>query len=95
VPFGYCDQKGIKRVLEEAGFREIRINVVAKEGGASRPEDAAQGLVHGNPVAIAITERDPALLPAITQAVTDALKKRFGEAVRAPMQAIVVEARVG
>lgn len=93
VPFGYYDQGEIKRVLEEAGFKEIRAQVVAKTGGASRPEDAAQGLVHGNPVSVAITERDPALLPVITQAVADALKKRFGETVRAPMRAIVVEAR--
>ena len=93
VPFGYYDQGEIKRVLEAAGFKEIRVDVVAKIGDASRPEDAAQGLVHGNPVGVAITERDPALLPVITQAVVEALKKRFGETVRAPMQAIVIEAR--
>jgi ubiquinone/menaquinone biosynthesis C-methylase UbiE len=94
VPFGYHDQGEIKRVLENAGFRDIRLDIVAKVGGASRPEDAAQGLVHGNPVAVAITERDPSLLPVITKAVADALKKEFGEAsLRAPMQAIVGEAR--
>jgi ubiquinone/menaquinone biosynthesis C-methylase UbiE len=93
VPFGYYDQGEIKRVLEAAGFRDVRIEVVAKMGGASRPEDAARGLVHGNPVAVAIAERDPSLLPVITNAVAAALKKRFGETtVRAPMQAIVVEA---
>jgi len=94
VPFGYHDQREIKRVLEEAGFRDVRVDVVPKIGSASRAEDAAQGLVHGNPVAGAITERDPLLLPVITNAVADALKKRFGETtVRAPMRAIVVEAR--
>ena len=94
VPFGYHDQTEIRRVLEGAGFGNIRFDVVAKIGGASRPEDAAQGLVHGNPVAVAITERDPSLLPVITNAVAGALKKQFGEtAVRAPMQAIVIEAR--
>jgi ubiquinone/menaquinone biosynthesis C-methylase UbiE len=54
VPFGYHEQGEIKRMLEIAGFRDVRVEVVAKMGGASRPEDAAQGLVHGNPVAIAI-----------------------------------------
>jgi ubiquinone/menaquinone biosynthesis C-methylase UbiE len=93
VPFGYHDQTEIKRVLEAAGFGDIRVDVVAKVGGASRPEDAAQGLVHGNPVAVAITERDPSLLPVITDAVAAALKKHFGETtVRAPMQALVIEA---
>ena len=94
VPFGYHDHAEITRVLKQAGFRDVRIDVVAKNTGASRPEDAAQGLVHGNPVAVAISERDPALLPVITDAVAGALKKRFGETeVRAPMRAIVVEAR--
>jgi len=93
VPFGYHDHGEIKRMLEGAGFCDIRLDVVAKSGGESRPEDAAQGLVHGNPIAVAITDRDPALLPVITQAVADALKKRFGEIVRAPMRAIVVEGR--
>ncbi|HSP45500.1 MAG TPA: methyltransferase domain-containing protein [Chthoniobacterales bacterium] len=93
VPFGYHDQGEIKRLLEDAGFRDVRMEVIAKVGGASRPEDAAQGLVHGNPVAVAITERDPSLLPVITSAVAAALKKQFGKAaVRAPMRAIVVEA---
>jgi ubiquinone/menaquinone biosynthesis C-methylase UbiE len=94
VPFGYHDHAEITRVLKDAGFRDVRLDVVAKMGGASRAEDAAQGLVRGNPVAVAITERDPSLLPVITAAVAAALKKNFGEAtLRAPMRAIVVEAR--
>jgi ubiquinone/menaquinone biosynthesis C-methylase UbiE len=94
IPFGYHNHAEIKRVLEEAGFRDVRLEVVPKKGGASRPEDVAKGLVHGNPVAVAISERNPSLLPVITDAVAAALKKRFGETeVRAPMQAIVAEAR--
>jgi SAM-dependent methyltransferase len=95
VPFGYHDHAEITRALKDAGFRDVRLDVVAKVGIANRAEDAAQGLVHGNPVAVAITERDPSLLPVITAAVATTLKKHFGEAtLRAPMRAIVVEARV-
>jgi ubiquinone/menaquinone biosynthesis C-methylase UbiE len=94
VPFGYHDQKEIERVLNEAGFKEIKIDIVAKVGAASRAEDAATGSVQGNPVAVAITERDPSLLPVITEAVAQALTDRFGETdIRAPMQAIIVQAR--
>lgn len=94
TPFGYHDHAEIKRVLEEAGFRGVRIEVVPKVSGASRAEDAAQGLVHGNPVAAAISERDPSLLPIITNAVAEALKKLFGDTEgRAPMRALVAEAR--
>lgn len=94
VPFSYHDQAEIKRVLEEAGFREIKTEVVTKIGAASRAEDAATGLVHGNPVAVAIAERDRSLLPPITKAVAQAITDRFGETdIRAPMRAIVVQAR--
>jgi ubiquinone/menaquinone biosynthesis C-methylase UbiE len=94
VPFGYHDQDEIRRVLKEAGFQEIKTEVVAKVAAASRAEEAATGLVHGNPVAVAIAERDPSLLPVITKAVTRAIADRFGETdIRAPMRAIVVQAR--
>lgn len=94
VPFGYHDRGEIERVLKEAGFEEINIEVVAKVGSATRAGDAAIGLVHGNPVAVAIAERDPSLLPVITRAVAQAITDRFGETdIRVPMRAIVVEAR--
>ena len=44
-------------MLKEAAFQEIKTEVVSKVGAASRAEDAATGLVQGNPVAAAIAER--------------------------------------
>jgi ubiquinone/menaquinone biosynthesis C-methylase UbiE len=94
VPFGYHDQHEIKRVLTEAGFREIKTEIVTKVSVRSRADDAATGLVHGNPVAAAIVERDPSLLPIITHAVARAIEGHFGkDEFRAPMRAIVVQAR--
>ncbi|MEY2482538.1 MAG: hypothetical protein QOK24_1066 [Verrucomicrobiota bacterium] len=94
VPFGYHDQDEIKRMLESAGFSEVRIEVVAKMAEASRAQDVATGLVQGNPVAVAIAGRNASLLPVITGAVADAITRRFGEEnIRAPMRAIVVQAR--
>ncbi|MGI8481100.1 MAG: class I SAM-dependent methyltransferase [Chthoniobacterales bacterium] len=95
VPFGYHDQEEIKRMLKQAGFDEIKIEVVAKVSQAGRAEDAATGLVQGNPVAVAIAERDPSLLPVITDAVAKAIKDQFGETdLHARMRAIIVQARV-
>jgi ubiquinone/menaquinone biosynthesis C-methylase UbiE len=94
VPFGYHDQDEIKRVLKEAGFQEIKTEVVAKVGAANQAEDAATGLVQGNPVAVAIAERDSSLLLVITKAVARGITERFGETeIRALMRAIVVQAR--
>lgn len=94
VPFGYHDHGEIRRMLAEAGFRDVRLEVVDKLSGAGRAEDTAIGLVQGNPVSVAIAERDPTLLPVITSAIAAALKSRFGEAdLRAPLRAIVIKAR--
>ena len=94
VPFGYHDQGEIKRVIEAAGFSNVDVDVVSKTSVATRVEDAAIGLVDGNPVSVAIAERNAALLPVITAAVAGALRKHFGAPIfRAPMRAIVVQAR--
>jgi ubiquinone/menaquinone biosynthesis C-methylase UbiE len=94
TPFGYHDQEEIKRTLEGAGFQEVRTEVVPKVGQASRAGDVATGLVQGNPVSVAIAERDASLLPVITNAVAEAITRRFGETdLRVPMRAIVVQAR--
>ena len=92
VPFGYHDQDEIVRTLEQAGFRNVRCEVVSKIGRARGADDAATGLVQGTPVATQILERDPSLLPIITQRVSDAIKNRFGEAeIHSPMQAIIAQ----
>jgi len=94
TPFGYHDHEEIKRTLESAGFREVRTEVVAKIGEASRADEVATGLVQGNPVSVAIAERDASLLPVITNAVAKAITRRFGETdLSVPMRAIVVQAR--
>jgi ubiquinone/menaquinone biosynthesis C-methylase UbiE len=94
VPFGYHDQDEIKRMLKDAGFQEIKIDIISKVAAVSRAEDVATGLVHGNPVTVEIAERDPSLLPVVTKAVAQAIAERFGETdISVPMRAIVVQTR--
>ena len=95
VPFSYHNRSEIRRVLKQAGFREIKTQVIAKIGKAKRAEHVARSLVEGNPVAVAIAKRDPSLLPVITNALAAAISRRFGkQSIRVPMRAIVVHARV-
>jgi ubiquinone/menaquinone biosynthesis C-methylase UbiE len=94
VPFGYHDQEEVRRVLAGAGFSDIRVEGVSKTSAPTRVEDAGIGLVQGTPVSLAIAERDAALIPIITKAMSDALQRHFGDATfRAPMRAIIAEAR--
>jgi ubiquinone/menaquinone biosynthesis C-methylase UbiE len=95
VPFGYHDQSEIRRLLEQAGFRDIRLELISIPSAPTRAEDAAAGLVQGSPVAVAIAERNASLAPKIEAAVADALTKHFGGSTfRAPMRAVVAQARV-
>jgi ubiquinone/menaquinone biosynthesis C-methylase UbiE len=94
VPFGYHDREEIQRLLQDAGFRDIRVDVVDKKSAPTRAKDAATGLVQGTPVAVAIADRNASLMPVIKAAVADALTKHFGGSTfRAPMRAVVAQAR--
>src|SRR2546423_8092493 len=79
VPFSYHNRAEIRRVLKQAGFREIKTEVIAKIGQAKRAEDVARGLVEGNPVAVTIAERGPSLLPVITDAAAAASTRPLGK----------------
>jgi hypothetical protein len=92
--FRLRDIPGIRRMLRESGFRDIQIETVAKLNYTARAADAAIGLVEGNPIALAIAERDASLRPVVIDAVAKAIKEQFGETdIRAPMKAIVVRAQ--
>ena len=93
VPFGYHDRAEIESSLREAGFASVRCTEVSPAGGALPAATAAIGLVEGSPIAQAITERDPAALPLVREAVADALRKEFGEGpIRGKLCALVFEA---
>ena len=42
VPFSYHNRAEIRRILKQAGFREIKTEVIAKIGKAKRAEDVAK-----------------------------------------------------
>lgn len=94
VPFGYHDHGEIRRLLDDAGFRDVRVETVSKMSIPTRAEDAAAGLVQGSPIAIAIADRGGSLFGEITKAVASALEKHFGSSTfQAPMRAVVAESR--
>jgi ubiquinone/menaquinone biosynthesis C-methylase UbiE len=93
VPFGYHDRAAIESSLREAGFDSVRCTDVSPAGGALSAATAAIGLVEGSPIAQAITERDPAALPLVREAVADALRKHFGDGpIRGNLRALVFQA---
>lgn len=94
VPCGYHDRAQIEKLLDDEGFGNIGISVVAKNSQITDAKATATGLIEGNPVVLEIAERDPDLVPKITRALTEAIRKRFTEAsASARMRAVIVQAR--
>jgi ubiquinone/menaquinone biosynthesis C-methylase UbiE len=93
IPFGYHDRAAIESSLREAGFADVRCSDVSHASSSISAATASVGLIEGNPIALAISERDPAALPLVREAVADALRKRFGEGpIRGKLRALVFEA---
>jgi hypothetical protein len=79
VPFSLHDAGRLRRMLEEAGFGDVRIQRLEVPLTAESAGSLAKGLVRGNPVLHAIVERgaDPA---AVEREVADALARHGGAA---------------
>ena len=93
APFGSYDVEEMRGFVEGAGFREVGVTPVEFECISPSAKDAATGLVQGTPVFVALKDRDPALIPKVTEAVAKALAPVYGEKpCRGRMRAFVWEA---
>jgi hypothetical protein len=93
VPFSLHDAEALRRLLEARGFVEIRLESVEAMGESPTAEDAARGLVEGNPVIGTIMERRPEALADIEAAVARSIAAELGDRpVRGPLRAHVFTA---
>ena len=94
VPFSLPDPEPIRNMLAEAGFAQIEVTRLAKQGSSPSAAEAAIGLIEGSPVFGAIMERRPDAVDAIKQATAAAVAAELGDRpVHVPLNAIVFEAR--
>jgi SAM-dependent methyltransferase len=96
VPFGLHDPAPTARILDEAGFEDVRWERVDKIGHAASAADVATALIEGTPMYGAIMERRPEAVGAIREAVAMKVGATLGPGpVRSPLRAIVFHARRG
>ena len=94
IPFSLHDPAVVSRLLEDAGFVDVRWERLHKTGTSPSAADAATGLIHGNPVYAAIMERRAAALADIKATVARNVAAAFGDhPVRCPLRAIFFSAR--
>lgn len=92
VPFSMFDGSELKNLTEKAGFKNVSAELVRKEGVSPSASDLTNGIVEGNPIYLSIIDRIPSLLPKIKEDVKNKLIEKFGEPVKSPMEAWVVQA---
>ena len=94
TPFGYHDREVIRSALAGAGFKSIDFETVRRETASPSAFDAAFGFCNGTPLRAEIEARDPARLASVTEAVAEAIRRRFGDGpVVGHGQALAVDAR--
>lgn len=92
VPFSMYDDRELTTVTRRAAFKNITTTLVKKEGVSPSAADLAKGMVEGNPVYLAILERDPSLINTIKERIQKVLAEKFGDKpLKSPLQAWVVE----
>jgi ubiquinone/menaquinone biosynthesis C-methylase UbiE len=93
TPFGFHDLGEIRMMLDDAGFKKVDADTIAFTTESPSANEAATGLIRGNPVVNAIHERGAADVDTIVRAVADALANELGDRpMRAPIKAHVVVA---
>lgn len=92
VPFSMYNEKALIAIVNETGFKNVKTTLVKKEGISPSATDLARGMVEGNPVYLAILERDPALINVIEEHLRKVCAEKFGDKpLKSPLEAWVVE----
>ena len=92
VPFSMYDDRELTTITRRAGFKSITTTLVKKEGVSPSASDLAKGIVEGNPIYMAILERDTSLVNIIKDHVQKVLTEKFSvKDLRSPLEAWVVE----
>lgn len=92
VPFSMYNEKALTDLVSESGFKNVKITLVKKEGVSASAADLAKGMVEGNPVYLAINERNPTLVPVIEKHIRKVVAEKFGDKpLKSPLEAWMVE----
>ncbi|RYZ22046.1 MAG: class I SAM-dependent methyltransferase [Chitinophagaceae bacterium] len=93
-PYSFHDEAHIALLLEEAGFRDIRVATVSRTGHYADPAQLVAGFVEGSPLGAYLDRFGAAMRGRIRERLQDALvaqEPTYGNEV--PMRALVVEAK--
>lgn len=94
VPFSLHDPTVMRRLLEDAGFVDVRWEQLDRVGESPSAAEAVIGLIEGNPIYLAIMERHPSALADIKTAVVKNLVAALGDhPLRCQLRTVFFSAR--
>ena len=92
IPFSMYDENELQKLMNDAGFKNIKTTLVKKEGISESAAGLAIGMVEGNPIFLSINEKDPSLIEPIKKHVEKVLAEKFGDKpLKSKLQAWVCE----
>jgi ubiquinone/menaquinone biosynthesis C-methylase UbiE len=89
-PYSFFDREEIRRLMEEAGFTEITIEVVQKQSSYNTEDDFIKGFIDGSPLSAFLINKDDKVKTELKEKVKKAMQeqaKDYGKSV--PLQALV------
>lgn len=92
-PYSYFDKDEIRDSLTNAGFRNVRIDAVEKQGYYSSPDDLIKGFVDGSPLSEYMRDKPASIREALRSKLREELTiqaEQYGAKV--PLNALVIEA---
>ena len=92
TPYDMGDPVLLRRLLDDTGFRTVRIEAQRLVLAGVDPRRIASGLVRGTPRATLIERHGLYTLEAVIDKVTAALRTAGGDPYHGPVQAVIVEA---
>lgn len=81
VPFSMYDASAIRTLLQNAGFKNINVEVVKKTGTNVTALEAAKGLILGTPAFKMIVEKDKDAPPKLVEVAAKELANKYGTGV--------------
>jgi len=91
TPFGDHDPTELVARTQRVGFQEVKIESVVCESASESAEHFAAGLIRGNPVSIAISERGTVTHEEVERKLAEAIRREMGDRpVRVSLKAWVV-----
>ncbi len=92
APYSFFDQGEIQKLMQEAAFKDLKLEVLKFNSSYDTPEVVINGFLDGTPLSAYLADKDPGKKDAVRKKSRKRLIDQFGESAdKVALQAIVCE----